>query len=71
MKRSCMNCTNREATLNCLTGKMGYRCSLDREMRVNRRMCCEEWSGQVTASVTDGACTGMERTHCDVEGRRG
>ena len=48
MKKNCMNCTLREVCIDMATGKEYSRCSLDKTMRVNRRMCCEMWSDQVT-----------------------
>jgi len=54
MERNCMNCVNREAVVNCQSGRRHYRCSLDREMRVNRRMHCEEWADRVTTAGAAG-----------------
>lgn len=48
MERNCMNCANSETAVNCQSVEQHYRCSLDRSMRVNRRMCCEEWTGRAT-----------------------
>lgn len=47
MKKSCMNCARRCTVLNCATGVPSYRCGLDMDMRVNRRMCCEAWTDHI------------------------
>ena len=49
-----MNCRNRIAVQEMETGRTAYRCGLDREMRVNRRMHCEKWNGRTTFAIGTG-----------------
>lgn len=66
-----MNCANREAVLD-MAGRRFYRCSLDREMRVNRRMHCQEWSDQlvIRPSWAVGVSGLTEKTSTDGRTRR-
>ncbi len=45
-----MNCTKRCVVFN-MDCKPENRCSLDSDMKVNARMCCEEWSDKVVIRV--------------------
>lgn len=42
MGKSCLNCARRKPFYDG-TIRTGHVCSLDPEMHVNGRMCCEEW----------------------------
>lgn len=42
--KNCLSCTRCETVFDTRTGKEWHRCSLDRDMRVNRRMHCDEWT---------------------------
>lgn len=50
--KNCLSCTRCETVFDTRTGKEWHRCSLDRDMRVNRRMHCDEWTGMVTINGT-------------------
>lgn len=48
IEKNCLNCIRCESVLDVRTGMEWHRCLLDRDMRVNRRMHCEDWTGMVT-----------------------
>lgn len=43
MEKYCINCIHKELAADEKTGKEYYRCSLDMELRINKRMYCEEF----------------------------
>ena len=50
MEKNCMNCSLRTITIEPATGREYSRCTLN-DIRVNRRMHCEEWSDKVTITA--------------------
>ena len=56
-----MNCSRRIAVAEVATGRTSYRCGLDREMKVNRRMHCEAWSARTAFAAATGSMTTVKR----------
>lgn len=54
MNKNCMLCANREVAFD-QKRRVYSRCALDRDMRVNARMCCDEWTERIrVAFATNG-----------------
>ncbi len=50
MKKSCLNCAKSDKVFDINTKNVRHVCSLDKNLRVNGRMHCEEWSTRLVSS---------------------